>query len=67
MKKILVFILFISQFSFAQDSNYEQEDYYYIKRTKHLKVLVEKGELTIENDILEQAAYPTANKLYFAK
>ncbi len=67
MKKILITLLMITQFSWAQTPiDFEKEDYYFIKRSQYLKVELVNGELKIENDVFEQAKYNTGNTLYFA-
>lgn len=66
MKNILILVLLISAFSFGQNVNYDLEDYYYTKRSKYLKIGVVDKNLAIVNEIMEQASYPTSNKLYFA-
>lgn len=67
MKKLLVLFLFISQFIVAQNPvDFESEDYYYLKRSQHLKVNLTKEKFTITNSVFEKAKYNTANMLYFA-
>ncbi len=66
MKKILLFLLLISQISIGQTIDYSNEDYYYIKRTKHLKIAMDKENISIENDVLEQAKFNSSNKLFYA-
>lgn len=66
MKNILILFFLFSTFSFAQEVNYELEDYYYLNRSKHLKISIEDKSLLIVNDITEQGTYPTDRKLYFA-
>ncbi|MFK5879281.1 MAG: DUF3857 domain-containing protein [Flavobacteriaceae bacterium] len=66
MKKILLFLLLISQITIGQTTDYSNEDYYYIRRTKHLKIAMDKEKITIENDILEQAKFNSSNKLFYA-
>ncbi len=66
MKKILVFIVLISQFSIAQNINYDAEDYFYLKKSAHLKISLDKDILSIENNIFEQAKYNSSKKLFYA-
>lgn len=66
MKKILLLLLLISQISIGQTIDYSNEDYYYIKKTKHLKIAMDKENITIENDVLEQAKFNSSNKLFYA-
>jgi len=66
MKKILLFLLLISQVSIGQTIDYDNEDYYYIKKTKHLKIGIDAEKITIENNILEQAKFNSSNKLFYA-
>ncbi len=67
MKKIIALLLFISQFANAQTSiNFDTEDYYFLKRSQHLKVSLNKSQFTIVNSVFEKAKYNTANKLFFA-
>ncbi|MCF6279983.1 MAG: DUF3857 domain-containing protein [Flavobacteriaceae bacterium] len=67
MKKNLVFFLLISQIIFAQNTiDFESEDYYYLKKSEHVKISLEKGKLSFTNAVYEQATYNTGNKLFFA-
>ena len=67
MKKILILFLFFTQLVSAQKAvDFESEDYYYIKRSQHLKITLNKEKFSIVNDVFERAKYNTANKLYFA-
>jgi len=67
MKKILVTLFLISQFSWSQTSiDFEKEDYYYLERSHFLKVELLKGELKIKNSVFEKAKYNTGNALGFA-
>lgn len=67
MKKFLLAFLICTQFIFAQNEiNFDKEDYYYINRTEHIKVSLNKDKFTIEKDVLQEAKYNTANKLFFA-
>ncbi|AOW20233.1 DUF3857 domain-containing protein [Urechidicola croceus] len=67
MKNVLLLLLLISQISIAQNTlNFDSEDYYFLKRTEHLKVSMDKGKLDIVNSVFEQAKYNSANNLFFA-
>lgn len=67
MKKIIVFLLFISQFITAQNTvNFDAEDYYFLKRSEHLKVSLKNENFSITNNVFEKAKFNTANKLFFA-
>ncbi len=66
MKKILLFFILISQLSIAQIIDYSTEDYYFIRRTKHIKISMDKDKVSIENKVLEKAKFNTSNKLFYA-
>ncbi len=66
MKKALLFLILISQFAFSQNVDFDAEDFYYLKRSHHLKITLNKGNLGIENDVYEQAKFNTSNYLYYA-
>ncbi len=67
MKKILITLFLISQFSWSQTPiDFEKEDYYFLERSHFLKVELLKGELQIKNNVFEKAKYNTGNKLFFA-
>lgn len=67
MNKIITLLLLVSQFSWSQTPiNYENEDYYYLNRSHHLKIELVDDQLKIENVVLEKAKYTTGNQLYFA-
>jgi transglutaminase-like putative cysteine protease len=67
MKKTVLILLLISQYSWSQKSiDFENEDYYYISRSQHLKIELEDDQLKIENYNSEKAKYNTGNILYYA-
>lgn len=67
MRKLLLTLFLISQISWAQEPiDFDTEDYYYLKRSHHLKISVENDALKIENDVFEKAKYNSGNMLYFA-
>ena len=56
MKKILILFLFFTQLVSAQKAvDFESEDYYYIKRSQHLKITLNKEKFSIVNDVFERA------------
>lgn len=67
MKKILLFLLISSQFIVAQNAvDFNTEDYYFLKRSQHLKVSLSNETFNIVNSVYEKAKYNSANKLFFA-
>ncbi|MCK5816212.1 MAG: DUF3857 domain-containing protein, partial [Flavobacteriaceae bacterium] len=67
MNKLIAILLLITTYSWSQTPiNYENEDYYYLNRSHHLKIELVKNQLQIENEVLEKAKYNTGNQLYFA-
>ena len=66
MNKILLFLLLVSQVIIGQTVDYSNEDYYYIRKTKHLKIAMDNENITIKNDVLEQAKFNSSNKLFYA-
>lgn len=67
MKNILLALLFVFQFSWGQAPiNFDKEDYYFLQKSENLKIELIKGELKIENNVLEKAKYNSGNMIYFA-
>ncbi|OIQ37701.1 MAG: hypothetical protein BM563_07790 [Bacteroidetes bacterium MedPE-SWsnd-G1] len=67
MQKLLLFLLFLGPICWSQDViDFENEDYYFIKRSHHLKINIENDELKIANEVYEKAKYNSSNALMFA-
>lgn len=64
MKSLLVFALCFPLIALSQD--FSSEDYIYLKRHEHIKIDLVNKQFDITKNILEQAKYLTAKKLYFA-
>ena len=67
MRKLLLYLLFLGPICWSQNTvDFEQEDYYFIKRSHYLKISIENDELKMVNEVYEKAKYNSSNALLFA-
>lgn len=64
MKHILFFVLLFPLFINAQD--FSDEDYIYLNRHDKISISLSNGNFNITKNVLENAKFNTAKKLYFA-
>jgi hypothetical protein len=65
MKKTLFALILICQISWGQHPiDFDNEDYYFLKRSHHLKIELVEQKLKIENEVFEKAKFNNGKMLY---